>query len=996
MSLLPYRLFAVDSSLSFSPPPSDYSVVFLGNIFGMVDGVLHGTSGQIMGSMFGVFNAAVLVLGGIVIIYTLLVSTLNTAHQGEMMGEKWSSIWVPVRATVGLALLIPKASGYCLMQVFVMWITLQGVGAADKVWNAALNYLNTGGIIIKAQQNPGIALINAQGAGIAMGAQTILAGQVCMVGLQKQLQTQREAFLSQKRSGGGPCSGNVDPGMKPICDNAVPDFLNSVNIVAQVDAKSLTPQTSYAVNMPNFDTNAPYASLNGVCGTIKWNAFDVGGNVQKITGVNENDLSTAKTSRAIAIQQMYLDLGMVAQVMVNNDPQLDNSKQDDTQNNNYSAVAQQQFGVPQTLLGAICQNATADCNSWNTAPGNPGSALFNGTEFQGAITDYNSIMAPTLNLMAQAADADSANQNRAFIQQASSQGWIMAGSYFMDLISLNVSSGRSWGQSDTNTGLDNSEFDGTELSNSFPGNPKANCSSGNVSLCLWLNRDGSKVDEILTLISGGPGIGTNIQAAPKLTNPAMSAVADKNSSTVYGFTNNAMMLKLPNQPGQEEPKFANLIHVTFDPTVYKLPKGQFDCGKVKIVGFSVCLGRMFGQLLYNSILVPLYNSFFSLLQQFINQMVMAFLMVPLQGMVAIFQNGLHLIAQPGVSPVVALAQMGTYYINFSAQVWMMMLTISMAASFFPPIFTIIALASPVVFTWLAIMEMIGFTTAYYVPLLPYIIFTFGSIAWLMSVIEAMIAAPIVALGVAHPEGHDAFGKADQAVMILMNIFLRPAMMVIGYISGIILSYVGVWILNAGFDHAVGFIQGSEQYGTQSHGSDGGSYLDKLKQILGGNSYVPSDDQFSKSSFKQNHGFNILGNNEPSVITGAGSVSGGYVGWAGIFAYFFSVIIYTMTYITLVQKSFTLITFLPDKILRWIGGQTEGFAAETAQWGSETQQKVESSAGESQKAAQSTGKMASGHVSKAKDKLSMPKSGDSPTAKGTQGASQSTPNSGDDS
>src|SRR3989338_11629156 len=52
-------------SLSFAPPASDYSVVFLGNIFGVVDGVLHGSGSQIMGAMFGVFNAAVLALGGI-------------------------------------------------------------------------------------------------------------------------------------------------------------------------------------------------------------------------------------------------------------------------------------------------------------------------------------------------------------------------------------------------------------------------------------------------------------------------------------------------------------------------------------------------------------------------------------------------------------------------------------------------------------------------------------------------------------------------------------------------------------------------------------------------------------------------------------------------------------------------------------------------------------------------------------------------------------------
>ncbi|STX48479.1 DotA [Legionella hackeliae] len=90
-----------NSYFNFAPPPQDYSVIFLGNIFGVVDGVLHGTGSQIMGTMFGVFNSAVLALGGVIIMYTLLVSTMNTAHEGQMLGQKWSSIWVPMRSTLG-------------------------------------------------------------------------------------------------------------------------------------------------------------------------------------------------------------------------------------------------------------------------------------------------------------------------------------------------------------------------------------------------------------------------------------------------------------------------------------------------------------------------------------------------------------------------------------------------------------------------------------------------------------------------------------------------------------------------------------------------------------------------------------------------------------------------------------------------------------------------------------------------------------------------------
>lgn len=127
MLFFPALLMAADSSsFSFTPPLTDVSVIFLGNLFGVVDGVLHGTGSQIMGNMFSIFNTAVIAIGGMIIIYIFLVSVLNTAHEGKMLGQKWSSMWVPARAIFGLALLVPKASGYCMMQIFVMWLVIQG------------------------------------------------------------------------------------------------------------------------------------------------------------------------------------------------------------------------------------------------------------------------------------------------------------------------------------------------------------------------------------------------------------------------------------------------------------------------------------------------------------------------------------------------------------------------------------------------------------------------------------------------------------------------------------------------------------------------------------------------------------------------------------------------------------------------------------------------------------------------------------------------------
>lgn len=939
LSLFPLLALANNSgsgSLSLAPPASDLSVVFLSNLFGVVDGVLHGTGSQIMGSMFGVFNSAVLALGGIIIMYTLIVSTMNTAHEGQMLGQKWSSIWIPVRSTAGLALLIPKASGYCMMQIFVMWLVVQGVGAADKVWDAALSYLNRGGVIIQAQSNPTIDMMEAgkSNTSVFTGGMNILAGQVCMLGIQKQLDSQRQGYLNAKQKGSGPCySPSGD--MKTFCDTAVPDFIGTVNAVMyQNQAKGAQ---SFTMPMPNFDKSSPYFFLNGICGSINWNPMTalssiknpgVGTNTQYGgASLSSTELQTAQMTRAIAIQQMYLDLSSLAQIIVNNDPQITATNNVGNENNKpFSLVANQQFGVPYTRAGEVCTSFDKTCVIWGPTGGSSTGVLFNGTEFQGAVADYNGIMMPTLKLIEQNKNQQSASKAREFIKNASSQGWMTAGSYFFDLINLQGSATKSASIFDTNTGLESSQFDTTTMLKPFG---ESGCKGDYAKLCIWLGQNNNKIKQVAALIDGsqlstgsdGTPVSTNPVPKPNLTrNSERPAVGSLASSTVYGFINNSVMVQLPGQPGVKKLTFAQSINFSVDPTMVYLQEQSFPCGNVKIVVFSFCLGQLLGNIFYNLMFRYIYNFFLTLFQQIINQVVMAFLMIPLNGMADIFKTGVKTIQEPGVNPIIALANMGAQYINFSGNLWIMMLNMSvttmMIPIFGPVILPIIMLAMPLLIAWIGIMVAIGFITAYYIPILPYMIFTFGVIAWLMAVIEAMVAAPIVALGVTHPEGHDAFGKGEAALMILMNVFLRPAMMVIGYISGIALSYVGVWILNSGFDHAIGFIQQDQSNGCES-------------SVWGlcAKNYITSD--YNAAEF--------VAPNLTNALPAKGSGTGDYTEWAGIYAFFFSILSYTTIYMIIVQRAFTLISYLPDKILRWIGGAPEGIGEQAAQWGEEVKQ-----------------------------------------------------------
>ncbi len=148
---------AEDIPMFFQPADKDVSIYYLGEIFGagLIPG---GAETYLLSDMFQIFNQVCLVVAIIIIIYTMIFGVLETAGQGKVLGEKWSPTWVPIRIMLGMALLVPKAgSGYVLAQSIVMWMAIQGVGAADQLWNKALDYFIEGGAVF-AQQDTGVPL----------------------------------------------------------------------------------------------------------------------------------------------------------------------------------------------------------------------------------------------------------------------------------------------------------------------------------------------------------------------------------------------------------------------------------------------------------------------------------------------------------------------------------------------------------------------------------------------------------------------------------------------------------------------------------------------------------------------------------------------------------------------------------------------------------------------------------------------------------------------
>ena len=716
-SLFPSLLLAD----SLAPPASDLSVSYLATIFGVVDGVLHGTGSQILGTMLGSFNAAILVMASVLLTYALFISILNTAHQGEFLGQKWSSIWVPLRMVSGVGLLLPKATGYSFIQILVMWVVVQGVGAADQVWNVALNYMNRNGTVVEPIQGLGP---NKGGTGTADNtflvakSGDILKSEVCMYTLYNGLVRQYKG-----------------KGVE------VPDFASSLSVTGKGASGSNTGKLiDYTKDKGGFITfpgkmDGAFSKYQGVCGSVSWDFIGKADNGQVANPAN----LTANDSASIGVRQMTLDMNSQAKSIANK-------------------------------LAPAYDDQVSKVSLKKDDP------LFVGNSLVYTSADYFAIVKPAL----RALKADADTKLKDFIKDAKDTGWVLAGSYYYQMAKLNESL-RKIG-------------DLSVLKDQVTPNFSA-------------DYDSSAFQDI-----NNPIILANL----KNNLPASGGVIDayvQDETTKAGDTSGNHNQLFPSTGGDAS---------TTDGYLHKF------------------LGNAFQSV-----------------QQFQKEL----------------QDGLN----SGSDPILTLAGIGDSLVKLVETVWLSFFGImtglvlagtalGAAASFFVPagpiigvlgaLFGFIGLFMPIFTFWLMINLSLGATLAYYVPLIPFILFTFGVVTWFAIVLESVMAAPLVALGITHPEGHDFLGKAEQAVMLLASVFLRPMLMVFGFIFGIILSYISISLLNQGLSVALRFMGGMS-----------GDFLGLVSQTT-------------------------------------------------------LMIIYTSLILALVNRSFSMIYEVPNKVMRWIGAHPE--------------------------------------------------------------------------
>jgi len=335
--------------------PTDKSVEYLRLIFGSVVDIITGGTGptapdSIIGALSEILNTGMLIFTGLILSYVFLTGILNSAHEGNPLGKSYSSMWIPIRMVVALALVLPFSGGYSTMQIGVLWIAGHGIGLANSAWDRALDYMSSTGSLYP----PSIGT-NYENIG-----KNILESRVCMHAINT---ADRHTNVED------------DPG-EMVSNNS-----NS-NIQQSGETESIQPVAKHLVTQ-NFDSRYNFVSAKAAYLSAWWNDFPNG--VPRYYGTNpcgSITLAFAEIDEGISIEDAVITFQQrIIQATANLDEQLDplaraivNKAVDDTQpdpglNEFNDAIQIYKQAFEQAAQDAMSEISTVRISKWSG--GNP-------------------------------------------------------------------------------------------------------------------------------------------------------------------------------------------------------------------------------------------------------------------------------------------------------------------------------------------------------------------------------------------------------------------------------------------------------------------------------------------------------------------------------------------------------------------------------------------------------------------------------------------------
>ncbi|HFT7812419.1 TPA: DotA/TraY family protein [Klebsiella aerogenes] len=125
--------FAIDTDW-MTPANNSLFAEYIKNIFGIDLKDAFGSAKSMQETTFSwslkMFSSAVVSLAGLAFLYVTVVGTVQTANDGEALGKKWNTIWVPIKLVLGIALILPLPN-YSICQILLFKFYGMGLGIAE-------------------------------------------------------------------------------------------------------------------------------------------------------------------------------------------------------------------------------------------------------------------------------------------------------------------------------------------------------------------------------------------------------------------------------------------------------------------------------------------------------------------------------------------------------------------------------------------------------------------------------------------------------------------------------------------------------------------------------------------------------------------------------------------------------------------------------------------------------------------------------------------------
>ena len=726
----------------FTPSAGDLSLTYLSQIFGSMNGLLPGAKFQgpsLFGMMFTTFNSIILAIAALMVLYVTIVGVMMTAHEGEFMGKKWNNIWIPIRSVLGIAALVPMpvVGGYSALQVVMMWVIVLGVGAADNVWNTVLGYKSLLGSPYSQQSLPTTATEDQMN--------KLFSGLVCDA--TARISTNPYGTDKLPKAGSYYCLVNNNS----FCSSSFQFPPANPNCSGGQCTFSLGP--------------------NGTCGVLTY--CDPATACQADpSSLKCQECQAQSSSLSAGVGQLYLVAQLFAYTDYNYRDFFNNSSSG-TSNPKWQFVYDYCAAQPQPVSQADCYTNSAAI----TAKVSGGSS----SASMGSMPQKNS-------------GFPSPNYKQAYAQNPSDTA--VTSIYWPYAIKPHV------GTSCTNSTASCSGLPSSGVSGS-PSAGGAASASPSGQTCSFIDNAVSAYMGPMTCIYNQYAYN---QAQTIGSNPNALAASGGVMGLVLGSAQNtgwilagAYYYYIANSVGGSLSDAFPVFSVSGMDSGGEMSKyrNNFTASSTLLDATLETEGATGGI----ASTAPQLKGMGGMLAKAV------------KGMTSVFY---HTLTATG-GPLYGLALLGNIYITLATFLFLWIASFSfnlgLAAGSVdiyvlgngiidpvsPALFMAYFFLAPLILGFLGILFTVGAMLAVYVPLIPYILFTFGAIGWLIAVIETMVAGPLVALGIISPSGaHEIMGKAEPALMLLFNVFLRPTLMIFGLIAAMLLANIVITMIMSAF------------------------------------------------------------------------------------------------------------------------------------------------------------------------------------------------------